>query len=157
MKSEKGVTLTSLIIYVIAMAIVVSIVAVITKYFYGNINKLSNTTTSLEEYTKLNAFIIEEINKTGNIIYKCGVNNEDNENYIIFYNPNDVDEANGNKGYTQYTFKENSIYLNKIKICNNIKDCKFEDVSDENNYKLKITLNIDDNEKVTTYTLKTSK
>ena len=43
MKSEKGVTLSSLIIYVIAMVIVVSIIAVMTKYFYGNVNKLSNT------------------------------------------------------------------------------------------------------------------
>ena len=34
MKSEKGVTLTSLIVYVIGMVMVISIVSVLTTYFY---------------------------------------------------------------------------------------------------------------------------
>lgn len=158
MKSEKGITLTSIIIYVVAMIIIVGIIAVITRYYYGNVNKLSNNTSSMEEVTKLNTFITEEVNKSGNIIYDCNTqNNGKNDNYIIFYNPNDKDEKIGNLGYTQYTFKNQSIYLNKIKICSNIDDCKFEDVSDEKNYKLKVTITVNGNTRDTTYTLKTSK
>ena len=37
MKSEKGVTLTSIMIYVVALTIVVGIVGRITTYFYKNI------------------------------------------------------------------------------------------------------------------------
>lgn len=157
MKSEKGITLSSLIIYIIVMVIVVSIIAVMTRYFYGNINKLSNSTTSMEEATKLNTFITEEVNKSGNIIYDCNTQNTVDNNYIIFYNPNDKDGKIGNTGYTQYTFKNGSIYLNKIKICTNIQNCVFEDISNENSYKLKMTLTIDGNERVSTYTLKTAK
>lgn len=51
MKSQKGVTLTSLIIYVIAMSIVVGTVAAITNFYYGNINGLSNRTSSSKQYT----------------------------------------------------------------------------------------------------------
>lgn len=153
MKSEKGVTLSSLIIYVIAMVIVVSTIAVITRYFYGNINKLSNSTSSLGEVTKLNSFITEEINKLGNTIYYC----DPDGSFIVFYNPNDRDEQNSNSGYTQYTFKNGSIYLDKIKICSRIESCKFTDISDDYNYKLKIILTIDGKERVTTYTLKTGK
>lgn len=157
MKSEKGVTLSSLIIYVIAMVIVVSIVAVITRYFYGNINKLSNNTGNLADITKLNTFITEEINKTGNTIFECNDKNQSpDSNYIIFYNSNDKDEINGNNGYTQYTFKNGSIYLNKIKICNNIQDCKFELIENQSN-RFKIILTIDGISKETTYTLKTRK
>ena len=153
MKSEKGVTLSSLIIYVIAMVIVVSIIAVMTKYFYGNVNKLSNTTNSLGQVTKLNSFITEETNKMGNTIYYC----DPDGSFIVFYNPNDKDELNNSNGYTQYTFKNDSIYLNKIKICNGLEKCVFEDISDEIDYKFKITLTIDGSERVTTYTLKTAK
>ena len=56
MKSEKGITITSIIIYIVAMIIIVGIIAVITRYYYGNVNKLSNNTTSMEEITKLNTF-----------------------------------------------------------------------------------------------------
>ena len=154
MKSEKGVTLTSLIIYVIAMVIVVSTIAIITKYFYSNINKLSNNTNDLAEITKLNTFITEEINKTGNTIYECNEKNQtSNDNYIVFYNPNDRDEINGNKGYTQYTFKNDSIYLNKIKICDNIQDCRFELIENESN-KFKVVLTINGNSREMTYILK---
>ena len=37
MQKESGVTLTGIIVYVIAMAIVISIVATITSFFYTNI------------------------------------------------------------------------------------------------------------------------
>ena len=42
MKSEKGVTLTSLIVYVIGMVMVISIVSVLTTYFYKNINLIND-------------------------------------------------------------------------------------------------------------------
>ena len=107
MKSEKGITLSSLIIYVIAMVIVVSTIAVITKYFYGNVNKLSNSTTSLGEITKLNTFITEQVNKSQNEIAYCS----EDGSIIVFYCPNDKDEENNINGYTQFTFKNSSRQL----------------------------------------------
>lgn len=158
MKSEKGITVSSLVVYVIALTIIVGTIATITKYYYGNINKLSSNTSSMEEITKFNTYITEEVNKASNIIYDCNTQNSgENDNYVIFYNANDKDETNPKSGYTQYTFKNKSIYLNKIKICSNIDDCKFEDVSDTNNYKLKVTLTVNGNTKETVYTLKTAK
>lgn len=50
MKSEKGVSLVSLIIYLIAMTIAVGIVARISNYFYRNINILDTSLTSSEEF-----------------------------------------------------------------------------------------------------------
>ena len=56
MKSEKGITLISLIIYVIALTIVIGIVAVISGYFYNNIATSSEDIEPMVEYTKFNSF-----------------------------------------------------------------------------------------------------
>ena len=62
MKSEKGVSLVSLIIYLIAMTIAVGIVARISNYFYRNINILDTSLTSSEEFLNFNAYITKEVN-----------------------------------------------------------------------------------------------
>ena len=38
MKEERGITLTSIIIYIVALLIVIGIVSSISSYFYRNIN-----------------------------------------------------------------------------------------------------------------------
>ena len=65
MKSEKGITLISLIIYVIALTIVVGIIAVISGYFYDNIDTSSEDIEPMVEYTKFNSFFSEEVNYVG--------------------------------------------------------------------------------------------
>lgn len=109
MKSQKGVTLISLTIYIIVMTIVVAVVAMISSYFYTNTFSLSNNMDLLTQYTKFNSFFSEEINKENIKILEC------KENYIIFDNE------------VQYTFvKENKgIYKDRVKIINNVEDCKF--------------------------------
>ncbi|MBR3162711.1 MAG: hypothetical protein IKF17_01245 [Clostridia bacterium] len=109
MKSQKGVTLTSLIIYVIAMSIVVGTVAAITNFYYGNINGLSNRTSSSKQYTQFNSYFVNEVNTKGNNV----VANASNGTKVVF--------TSGN----QITYLSNAIYYNKIKICNNVTSCQF--------------------------------
>lgn len=116
MKSEKGITLISLIMYVIGMTIVVALISTITTYFYKNID-IDADSNNTSEYTKFTSIILDEINKEGNRIIESKSTNRDGKqvNYIIF--------SSGN----QFTFMEenNSIYKNNIKICKNIELCKF--------------------------------
>ena len=72
MKSEKGVSLVSLIIYLIAMTITVGIVARISNYFYRNINILDTSLTSSEEFLNFNAYITKEVNIKGNEVQTIG-------------------------------------------------------------------------------------
>ena len=74
MKSEKGVTLTSLIVYVIGMVMVISIVSVLTTYFYKNIKNVGADIDPIAEYTKFNSYFTNEINKNK---IKEGVNLEE--------------------------------------------------------------------------------
>jgi len=122
MRSEKGITLTSLIIYVIAMSIVIGLIATMTKYFYGNLNYISDRTASTKEYTSFNAFITAETNEKGNQVLKC------ENTYIVF--------SNGHQ-YT-YDSDSNAIYMNKIQICSNVTSCSFS--YNENKLTINITL-----------------
>jgi len=109
MKGNSGVTLTSLIIYIIAMVVVVAITATLTNYFYGNMDKLSERTNGAKEYTLFNSYFTGEINKKENSVLK----DETTESKIVF--------SSGN----QYTFLSGKIYCNRFVIAKEVSNCKF--------------------------------
>lgn len=104
MKSEKGVTIASLTIYVIAMLAVVGIIATITSFFYTNVTNLEDSSANVSEITKFNMYFLQEV--------------KNNNNEIIELKENSITFATGNV----FTFQDNSIYLNNIRICENIKN-----------------------------------
>lgn len=109
MKTQKGVTLVSLTIYIIVMTIAIAGVAVISTYFYSNNNSLSDTIDPLTEYTRFNSYFSDEVNHNNIKILECA------DNYIVFDNG------------IQYTYVEENkgIYQNKVKICSNVESCNF--------------------------------
>lgn len=129
MKNNRGITLTSLIIYVIGMVIVVSLIATLTTFFYKNVN-VDNISKDTTQYTKFSNLFLDEINKKDNDIVECKTTEEDGQkiSYIIF--------SDGN----QYTYKaENkSIYKNKIKICKDVEECEFSYIYIDSTYQIKI-------------------
>ena len=139
MKSEKGVTLVSLIVYVIVMTIAVAIVALVSSYFYSNIDVNNTSLEPLTEYTRFNSFFTDEMNRQTIRVLEC------KDNYIVFDNE------------VQYTYipENKGIYRNKVKICRGVEECKFEYKIE--NGKNVIILNIkigDETVKTTKYTLK---
>ena len=143
MKTEKGITLISITIYVIVMAIVVGIVAIVSRFFYTNINETSETIDSTAEFTKFNSFFTDEVNHEGIEILDCGTTN-DGENYIVF--------SNG----VQYTFiQENKgVYRNKAKIAKNVEDCTFSKDVENNKTVVKVNFSSGNKTRNITYTLK---
>lgn len=129
MKDNRGITLTSLIIYVIGMVIVVSLIATLTTFFYKNVN-VDNISKDTTQYTKFSNLFLDEINKKDNDIVECKTTEEDGQkiSYIIF--------SDGN----QYTYKaENkSVYKNKIKICKDVEECEFSYIYIDSTYQIKI-------------------
>jgi hypothetical protein len=114
MKSQSGVTLISLTIYLIVMSIVIAIISVVSTYFYKNIGLVSEDVEPLTEYTKLNSFLSDEVNHDN--IKVLEYNSEIENSYIVFDNG------------VQYTFikENNAVYRNKVKICKGVKTCKFD-------------------------------
>ncbi len=148
MQSEKGITLVSVIIYVIAMLIIISVITVLTSYFYQNVDINSVSENLNQQYTRFNTYFTEEVNKKGNKILAIGENESttgnDTQKYIVF--------SSGN----QYTYipANNAIYVNTISIAENIEDCTFEKIKEDNKTKVKVTMQGENNfQKITTYTL----
>lgn len=61
MKSEKGVTLTSLILYIMVATIVIGTMGVISSNFFFNASETKNQSEYAEEFNKFNMFFIQDI------------------------------------------------------------------------------------------------
>lgn len=118
MKSQKGITLTSLVIYVTIVLIVIGMLAVITANFQANIKEIYAEGTNNVEIDKFNLYFLKEVKKLGNAIDE----NKFSSNEVLF--------VTGNK----YTFSssEKCIFLNDtIKVAENIEKCIFSYNSDK--------------------------
>lgn len=117
MKSDRGITTGNLIVYVIAMLIIIGIIATITSFFYTNAINLEDNSSNISTITKFNMYFLEETKNKNNQI----INNDSKS--ITF--------STGNT----FTFQDNSIYLNSIKICEDVRNMEFN-VEEINNKKI---------------------
>ena len=105
MNNQKGITLVSLVIYIIVLMIVLSILSVISKMFFNNLNYVTDMGKYISEFNKFNMYFIDDVKKNSDILKI----NKDNTQ-IIFQDGK------------IYTFVDNSIYRNNIKIMIQIKE-----------------------------------
>ena len=143
MKEQKGVTLVSLTVYVIVMAIVIGVLATITTFFYKNIDETNAEIDPITEYTTFNSYFSDEVNHPNIKIVKCGSNEDNSQNYIIFSNGVQYTFVPGNKG----------IYRNTVKICRNIEKCTFEEKIENGKSIVVVNFESGNTKKNTQYTL----
>lgn len=104
LKSEKGITLLSLSIYIIVMLIVVGILTQISTFFYGNLNIVRDSAKYSCEFDKINTSLISDVknNKHVNV-------------------PNDWKTIIFEDGTTyKYNDKDDGIYRGKNKIASHV-------------------------------------
>lgn len=141
MKSNSGLTTTSIIIYITAMLIVVGIIATITSFFYSNVNNMNDNSNNISQITKFHMYFLEETTKTNNDI------NQIKATSISF--------TTGNT----FTFQDNSIYFNHIKICENVTNLQFSTETINNKKVINVLITFGENSeytKTTKYVLKGS-
>ena len=114
MKSEKGITLNSLIIYIILITLVLGLLVSISNYFYSNLDYVNDTGKTMFQFNKFNMYFIEDV-KNNTDLYSI----EDEK--IVF------------EDGTVYTFANGNIYRNKSKICDEIEILKFSTVNNDTN------------------------
>ena len=102
LKTNQGVTLTSLVIYVIVLMIVISIMSVFSGYFLKNTKEVTINEVSKEQYTKFLSYITKDINSGELRFIKSGTISE-NEPYLIFKFENEKEH--------QYILKNENIYF----------------------------------------------
>ena len=109
MKEEKGITLVSLIIYMIILTFAIGMLGTVSDMFFANTNYITESGKYISEFNKFNMYFIEDVKNNQNTY-------EVTDHQIIF------------EDGTIYTYQENpdnSIYRNKVKICTNIAFCQF--------------------------------
>lgn len=106
MKNENGVTLASLVLYVIVFSIILGLLANLTSNIYGNLSKIDSNTYSSEEFNKFNMNFIKDIKKNEDIRIEKSSSNVK----IIFSDGTNYD----------FISSEQAIYRNKIKIAQKI-------------------------------------
>ena len=77
MRSNKGITLTSLVIYIIGLVIIVALMGVFSGYFYKNINEVTIRQSEEEQYSKFLAYITKDVNSDNLKYVQSGINNKD--------------------------------------------------------------------------------
>lgn len=127
MKNNHGVTITSLIVYVIAMLIVIGIIANLTSFFYTNILNLEDESANVSEISKFNMYFLKEIKNANNSIAEIS------ENRITFISGN------------TFTFQDNAVYLNNIRICDNIKNLTFAKEETNGKEAISVLITVGDN------------
>lgn len=127
MKNQKGITLASLIIYILVMIIVAGVLATIIGSFTNDVADISGTNLDIAELDKFNIYFLQEVKKTNNSVSTIS---EDGKQITFTL---------GNT----YVFHQNGIYLNDIRIASNIENCTFEQV--QHNGKTVVTTHININ------------
>lgn len=111
MKSQKGITLASLAVYIVIIFVVLAILATVTSNMQIGIINSGKEGTGITEINKFNMYFLQEVKRKGNEILSI------DQNQITFTN-----------GKT-FTFVNNSIKFiddqNTIIICKNIENCQF--------------------------------
>lgn len=109
MKNESGITLNSLVIYIIVMIMVIGVMSSVSAMFYTNVNDLDASSIEISKFNDFNNYFVKEIKLQNNSIDTIG--NEGD--YILF------------KSGNSFSFKNNDIYYNDLKIVTDVKNMSF--------------------------------
>ena len=123
MKKEQGVTLISLMVYVIVSSMILLVMTVIIHQFYQNADNLEAKTEDILAWNKFNTYFIKEIKQPNNAVDTI------NGNYILF--------ATGNS----FSLLSDKLYYNNTKICDNVVSFGISKQVNEDNI-LNVTLQI---------------
>ncbi len=133
MKKQNGITLVSLVAYVIVMTIVVAVLGSIITSFYQNTDSMQADTKEVIEFNKFNMYFLKEAKTLNNKIDKL------ENNYILF--------TSGNS----FSYSNNSIYYNNLMICKNVENASFSFKENERTDIVEVTIEFQDFQKTINY------
>lgn len=171
MKSQKGISLISLLVYVMAFLMIAGIIASITTFFYSNYSFLDDKTSVASEYNKLNLVLVEESKTDYNYVYKVGSADPDEEiedyhnQYIDSeYILEDISNRCKENFNTYIVFSDQNfigwkkdsekIYYNQSVLCNDVKDFSIKENSINGKSVISIYVQFDNKSYTSKYTMK---
>ena len=159
MKSQKGITMISLILYVVSFLLVTGTVAGITTFFYNNVQVLDDSIGSNSQYNKFNLYLLNECKKDGNELLAWRESDESKDisklvngsvkNKFITFEDN-----TGEKNSFIYDDENSKLYYNLIKLCDNVEDFKMKVEEVNGKTVLKVFIKIEGTSFSTEYVIK---
>lgn len=120
LNQEDGITLTTLVIYIVIFFIVITIMTVVSAFFHKNVAQVKEPPQYIAEFNKFAMFFVIDVK---------------NNNDATFISDNEIQFEDG----TIYRYEDNSIYRNEVQIARFINNFKFEKKEyTENNFTKKI-------------------
>ena len=136
MKSNKGIAMVSLVIYVASFLVITTLVGTISTYFYNNINLVNSTVGGNAEYTKLNLYLINLTKDS--TLYDIKVLDHDPLAADPTLHDTDVHDSivfryddNGIKKDVLLTRQGKYLYYDKVLLCSDVSNFNAQ-ISDEN-------------------------
>lgn len=105
LKSQKGITLTSLVIYMIVFTIIIGVMTTISTFFYSGIGEVVDTPKYMAEFNKFSMFFVADVKNYNNATVTT----------------NSIQFENG----PTYRVDGAYIYRNDVAICKYIMNCSF--------------------------------
>lgn len=117
MKSNRGITLTSLVIYVIGLVIVIAVMGNFTGFFYKNLEYTTMSQNSNEQYSRFLSYITKDANSDNLIYVQSGVQNVD---CVIFRFSDGTEHQYITKNEKMYYINSQSDKNEKILLCEKV-------------------------------------
>lgn len=108
MKNNNGITLNTLVMYIIATTILLTLIGKMTSNLYTSTKKIDAKTIDVAYLNRVNTYLLKESKYSGNKVYEAS------DNGVIFTSGNVISYKDDNK-----------LYYNTTQICNDITTCKF--------------------------------
>lgn len=123
MKKEKGITLVSLVVYIVVMTIVIGVMSSIISNFYKNTDAVQGNVEEIVKFSKFNNYFLKEVKTKDNKVDSISTD------YILF--------TSGNS----FSISDNVIYYNNLEICDEVKSMEITAGADETIINVKISFN----------------
>lgn len=117
MKSNRGITLTSLVIYIIGLVVIVAIMGTFTGYFYKNLGEVTMKQNSQEQYSKFLSYLTKDVNTSNCTAIQSGLNGVD---CLIFKLSDGTEHQYIYQNETIYYLENNNGKEKKIILCSDV-------------------------------------
>lgn len=116
-KSQKGVTLLSLVIYMIVVTVCIGILGTVSSFFYGNIKKVRDQGRFAGEFDTFNSYFLEDVKShTDAVVTQKSISFLEGETYV--YNEMDKGIYRGNvkiaKEVVGFTATQRKVTINSV-------------------------------------------
>lgn len=120
MKTEKGITLAILAIYVVFFSVLISLLTALSSYIYNNIGYVNDNSVDVSEFNKFNRYFIEDVKTNTQAEVKETTNSEGKNIVQITFEDGDT---------YRYVAEEKSMYKNRQKIAKDIQNFEAEQLT----------------------------